>query len=66
MLSDLAPYFKLMADPLLQVKTLDFLTEETVMVGYSAATEECEEALANTNIAIAAFTTAQTRFKLYE
>ena len=53
-------------DPTLKLKGLTFLTEQAVMAGFKAATEDCQETLTNGNVVIAAFTTAQARLELYK
>ena len=72
----------MVADSMIDINSIDFLTDEAIMVSYSPATEDCEDTLPNTNVVIgkqmvtvvqlaycnflAAFTTAQARLKLYE
>ena len=64
--ADAQEFFKLVGDPLIDLRTLDFLTKESVLAGYSPASEDCEETLPSGNVVIAAITTAQARLKLYE
>ena len=52
-------------DPTLELRSIDKLTDEAIMAGFGAVSEDCEETLTNGNVVIAAFTTAGARLKLY-
>ena len=54
-----------MSDETQTIDNVVKMTEEAVLVTTSAAEQEFEDVLPNTNVVIAAFTTAQARLKLY-
>ena len=63
-LSDPAPFFDLLLDESKKVKHVNFVNDEVVQVQWQHE-EEFVEPMGNTNVAIAAYTTAQARLKLY-
>ena len=52
MFTDPEDFFKLVADSTIDINSIDFLTDEAIMVSYSPATEDCEDTLPNTNVVI--------------
>ena len=53
--------------PVSYLRALDFLTEESLLVGYSPASEDCEETLPSGNVGHRGLhEPAQARLKLYE
>ena len=65
LVTDLNKFYQLLTDETHNVDDVVLLTEEAVLMTVSPREKEFEETLPNTNIAIAAFTTAQARLKLY-
>ena len=65
LVTDLEKFYKILTDDSLTVDYVTILTEEAIMLTVSAAEEEFQEILPNTNPVIAAFVTAQARLKLY-
>ena len=58
-------FLKDRVDPTIDLTSVNKLTEEAIMAGFSASKEECEDTHINGNVVIAAFTTAQARLELY-
>ena len=65
MVKDPKELWKLVSDPTLQIDAITELTPEMILVTHSAAETDFEEPSSNTNVIIAAFTTALARLKLY-
>lgn len=63
--SDPAEYVKIMTDNSTEVTDMVFVNEEHVALRWRKK-EDFVEALPNTNVVLAAYTTAQARLKLYE
>ena len=63
--ADPATYVKMMTDETIEVTDLMFVNQENVGVKWRSK-DDFVEALSNTNVVLAAFTTAQARLKLYE
>ena len=62
---DPSRWFQLQADPAIEVKDVEFIGEEAMLVSYGPASEEVEEMMPYTNMFIAAFTTCWARLELY-
>ena len=65
MIKDPKELWKLVSDPTLNIEAVIEMTPEMLLVTYRAVEEALEEASSNTNVVIAAFTTALARLKLY-
>jgi hypothetical protein len=65
LVTDMTKFFETLADETRVLDTVVEMTRDAVLVTNSPAAQEFEEVLSNTNVAIAAFTTAQARLKLY-
>ena len=63
--ADPATYVKMMTDEAIEVTDLMFVNQENIGVKWRSK-DDFVEALSNTNVVLAAFTTAQARLKLYE
>ena len=57
--------YKLLADETRSVESVVEMTKEAMLVTTSPADTEFEEESGNTNVVLAAFTTAQAQLKLY-
>lgn len=65
MAKDVRELWKIVGDPSYDVDGVVEMTPEMLLLTYSATDIELEEMNTNTNVAIAAFTTAHARLKLY-
>lgn len=65
MIKDPKELWKLVSNPTVQIEAVVEMTSEMILVTYGVSEEALEESSGNTNVVIAAFTTALARLKLY-
>jgi len=63
--NDPEKYYKLISNPAVNIRCSESVSENMMAVSYTTE-DDFVEAMGNTNVVIAAFTTAQARLRLYE
>jgi hypothetical protein len=63
--TDPAKYFELMSDPSIIVHNVTVISDEMLAVTYTRM-DDFVDVMGNTNVVLAAYTTAQARLRLYD
>lgn len=66
MIKNLSRMWDVLNDSSMQVQSIVEMTPLMVLMKYQAVEQECEDIMTNTNVVIAAFTTAYARLELYK